>query len=582
MAGDANNHSDPGFAYGTLIRMANGDEKEIQTIQAGDMVADPDSNPRRVLHVEHGDAFLYSIRENRATRSIRTEEQLGTAHFIASEAQKLVLRTRQMTFVSEKKVDRAVRGYVVKWSRLQQDEENRYQFVQQTSTYFNGILNGLPQARTAAEDLKAEKGHDGPFDWEIPIQEYENIQNAIKERTFLSIAPLDIGNHKFREHCRHSGLPVGTHNDAAYLTGLWIGDGTSIRLTIAYNTTDEDEVRRIREVCGRLGLFITVLNQSPSSQGSHSGLVAISADRGHPYGVKERNPFWQLLVRLGMGMPGTKKVDDFFVSEERSVQEHLLCGLLDSDGCKRPPTNQPMRRSAYPMNAAQDIEALKAREEYCQATFVNTNPNISKGVLALTRSLGIKTSVHIQDAEVRRGINRATSSTIALLPCSALSNVLSNCSIQKKQATKPAIVHHCNIDFRFTTNPATLCESIQSLAERHSPHVQVHPTPQARAYVDGFGTETISAIASAFKSFGQVLTEVLPGHSSQMASRFMRSRAVNQDMENRYKDLILHKLPGEVLEEIHAVTQLDERGAVARLVLEGRSKYVLANGVIVC
>ncbi|KAF9369268.1 hypothetical protein CPB97_003740 [Podila verticillata] len=67
-----------------------------------------------------------------------------------------------------------------------------------------------------------------------------------------------------------------------------------------------------------------------------------------------------------------------------------------------------------------------------------------------------------------------------------------------------------------------------------------------------------------------------------MASRFMRSRALNQDMRDRYKDLILHKLPQEVLEEIHAVTQLDGRGAVARLILEGGSKYVLANGVIVC
>ena len=55
---------------------------------------------------------------------------------------------------------------------------------------FQWNLNGLPQARTAAEDFKTEKSQDGPFDWEIPIQEYENIQNNIKERTFLTIAPL--------------------------------------------------------------------------------------------------------------------------------------------------------------------------------------------------------------------------------------------------------------------------------------------------------------------------------------------------------------------------------------------------------
>ncbi|KAG0369643.1 H(+)-transporting V1 sector ATPase subunit A [Mortierella sp. AD032] len=253
---------------------------------------------------------------------------------------------------------------------------------------------------------------------------------------------------------------------------------------------------------------------------------------------KTGNPFWHLIVLLGMGTRGSKKVDSFFGDEEHPVMEHFLCGLVDSDGSVESQTNRQMRTTT---NEVKDQEALIERTRYKHAVFTNTNQAIIQGVLRIARNLGIKTSVRVSDANVRNGRNNSASSYVYFSPCAALSRALSICSVELKHAPAPPSAPHHSVEYYFTIAPATIRGTIKTLAEQHRPHRHARPTNVSKQYVDGFSTPIIAAIAADFKSFGvpHASAQAFAGVHNATVSDFLLFCSEHEDPDRFYRRQIL-------------------------------------------
>jgi len=79
-------------------------------------------------------------------------------------------------------------------------------------------------------------------------------------------------------------------------------------------------------------------------------------------------------------------------------------------------------------------------EDYKCVVIPTIYPAIQDGLVSLARSLGIQPSVCVRDEFISGGVHHKKCFIIRLSPCSALSNVLSLCSIKRKRVNTPLSV----------------------------------------------------------------------------------------------------------------------------------------------
>ncbi|KAI8388774.1 uncharacterized protein BYT42DRAFT_246429 [Radiomyces spectabilis] len=273
---------------------------------------------------------------------------------------------------------------------------------------------------------------------------------------FQLAGPVLIQNRRFERLLKRVGLPVSEINDVAWLFGLWLGDGTTGSTDIAVNINDVDEIQRIQDVCGKLGVTAAGARQTPSQVGTLGGRVYI----------RRPNRFRELIKALGMGAKGSKKLETWFETEPISVRENILAGLIDSDRhVVRVEGEGPIEADEDEMECATRNNDMKeAQRLYIQVIIISIYQDLATGVIALARSSSIKFSIGHTEAHVNKyGMNMRFCFRITLMPCSALTNVLSLLSIPYKYRPAPAVVRRLPVEYRFKVERESLSRVLQEI-----------------------------------------------------------------------------------------------------------------------
>lgn len=154
----------------------------------------------------------------------------------------------------------------------------------------------------------------------------------------LDICELDgrTDNGWFRNLCGKRGIYGDLVNDAAWILGLWIGDGMWNKLSIACDKNHTGQIQKISEVGNRLGLQVKASNLYVKRPGFLKKVhVAINVTLFPPEHGNGGNYLLRLIYESGgCGLSGAtrKRFPPELVYDEQAILEYVLAGLIDSDG----------------------------------------------------------------------------------------------------------------------------------------------------------------------------------------------------------------------------------------------------------
>ncbi|KAG0260578.1 H(+)-transporting V1 sector ATPase subunit A [Linnemannia exigua] len=387
---DASN-IDLGFAMNTRVFMADGTTKRIKKIQPGEYVLGPDRLPRLVIGTSAGRSPMIRVRELTQNVTHQPDDYFGLVTFICTPKQALRLATAQMQGIHVGHDDK-LGLFQVSFRRLK-----RVQGAMVVVHSSESFQDSSPNARQRADAFAHNRSKDVIY-WTLPKDRHDIVSTNVQLQTYHLTAALDFETGRLRYHALRSGFTddYGMQEKLAYIWGTWMGDGDSIRTSIAINRKDKEQIARIEEVCHDLGLaaWLYKLSEGEKTRKYMGGRVRIIG-RAH----KRSNYFLAFLRRLGLGKPGSKYVPRWLRKESMSVREHFLAGLIDSDGCRAKQLQQFVRNDygATP----HDRDKSNQRRTYKDVPIATIYPKIAEGVFILARSLGIPYAVTYKPAKTR-------------------------------------------------------------------------------------------------------------------------------------------------------------------------------------
>jgi hypothetical protein len=218
--------------------------------------------------------------------------------------------------------------------------------------------SGLPQwtrvtYRTAAlrdKALAKMKRLSTPCDYKCTIDTFCNVFGRyLRSQSFMSLAPptkpQQLGE-SLRSRIRRI-FKVGRVSrsffetllhDTAWLLGLWLADGETLRSVIGQiGTNINDHEKSHMPVLDAIQSWMERVNKI-TPQEAKAIIVRKSRvqENSNIFHKVNCGPlFLKLLKSYGFTFrKNTKKVPEELLSDELEVRRHLLCGIVDGDGCK--------------------------------------------------------------------------------------------------------------------------------------------------------------------------------------------------------------------------------------------------------
>eukprot|EP01080_Neovahlkampfia_damariscottae_P008764 gene8764-712_t len=416
------------FRKGTLVFMSDGSVRKIENVKVGDFVLGPDSTPREVVRTTSGTEIMYRITQ----KTNHVKEKLGGIEFDCTPQHLLCLFTsvnpNQYNSSMGKRNFTAVEYNKLNHNFKIMENNETIDMVYRHKEIFYHDEEGKEEA--------IKKGHDffmqidtKPIEWMGQAQHIDHyLVGKARSSTCQKFAPILIERDDFRKTCETFKINENNVEKVAWLLGVWIGDRYSTRSIISVNIDDKDEIERIQEYTESLGLNASMEPyQTPIQKKSNSkgGIIKIYSDvESKKLGVD--NCFWNIIKYYGMGTSGSKMIPDIFKTQEISIREWLLAGIIDSDGYVN-------------------------KEKKMMVEVSTIYKNMCDELILLGRSLGIKVSATVRHEHVdKMGIKHKKSYNVYFSPCLSLFNVLSKCSIERKRVEKPEEVNYDDQLFHFT------------------------------------------------------------------------------------------------------------------------------------
>ncbi|KAG0279026.1 H(+)-transporting V1 sector ATPase subunit A [Linnemannia gamsii] len=421
--------------------------------------------------------------------------------------------------------------------------------------------DSLPNARRMADTFARNRSKDVIY-WTLPKDRHDLVSAAVQLQTYHLTATLDFDMRRLRYHVLRSGFTddFGMQEKLAYIWGTWIADGDSIQPKIAINRKDKEQIARIEHVCYDLGLTAWLYKHSEREQAQRNmgGRISIIS-RVH----KHSNYFMTCLRRLGFGTPGSKYVPRWLRTESISVREHFLAGLIDADRCRVKQRHQFVSNNYGP--TPHDRDKSSQRRAYKEVQIATIYPKIAEGVYILARSLGIPYQVNYTPATTYGHIKRQQVFRIGLLPCSALTNVLSLCAVDTKWQPAPVTFTRHHIEYRYESFSQDIIAAVHDIPDLPSELPQ-NPNNETRSLIH---------------RRGQIQERLRV--SSIAASAYFANKRNNEKLENFIKGQVFEKLPLEEIRRLVLLTRRRSRHHVVALTLDPATDgfFVLGNNAVV-
>lgn len=305
------------------------------------------------------------------------EADLARIAFTCNAKHELVVNTKQ---------DIAVEQNCVTYFALESvtDEANGREFSvvkSQTKTFEESSM-----AKEFASTISKNS-----IDWTIEARDVGHMSDDVRCATQQSWAPVLASKEVLAPVVQEAGFDATIAPYVSYLLGLWIGNGYSDRVQYLIDGKNTELINRVREYDE------AIENNNQTS-------------------AKTVDFLWDVINSMSFKVEGKsgKAIPSFLRTESFEVREQFLAGLIDSDGIV---TKNPLSAS------------------------VRTNSSkVGEGVIAVSRSLGICTSVKAENE----------SYIISMTRNSALESVLSKCALAEKTTSVPSHITRTGQNFDFS------------------------------------------------------------------------------------------------------------------------------------
>ncbi|KAF9324988.1 H(+)-transporting V1 sector ATPase subunit A [Podila minutissima] len=398
-----------------------------------------------------------------------------------------------------------------------------------------------PNAKQEADAFVHNQSKDVIY-WSLPKDHHHLVSKAIQLQTYHLTTAIDFETERLQYHALKSGFTdvSGMQEKLAYIWGTWTGDGNSIHTSIAVNLKDREQIARIEDVCSDLGLAASLYKQSERkmARGCMGGEVSITS-RAH----KRRNYLMTFLRRLGLGKSG-------------------------SNGGATP----------------HDHDKASQRRIYHDVTIATIYPKIAEGVFVLARSLGISYSACHMPAKSRGQYTQKPICHIGLLPCHALTNVLSLCAVDTKWQRAPVNFTRHHIEYRYGAFHQGVVDAIHRLSDLPSVLPQ-NPDEETRALIHQLDYSTLTLLAKRYQNFGYSRDQIHERLSVPInaISAYLANKGDNEKLDNFMRDQVFEKLPIEVIRRLVLLAHNPHSHHAIALTLDPASDglFVLGNNAVV-
>lgn len=299
------------FSKGTNVLMADGSSKKIEDIQIGDLVVSKDGEATEVVHLPRGKEQMYHVKE---------ESNDDNVKYTCNGSHELVLRTEASPYVDSETMS-------VSYFAVDQ---------QKSIDGDNAVVSKFTKSFASVNDaeLYANAMNSSFINWKIQAAYYNMIEKDVQEATMQICGPVKLSNNRLREFLKDGKLSsrVESAESLAYLTGLWIGNGLLEKPTFAIDSENAVLIGHLRECAASLDMSCSFEENSSNNTTNVAFSSKSVCSEGSNKKMKTENKLWSAINSLGfVDEEKNKSVPQWLVSENISVRERFVAGLVDSN-----------------------------------------------------------------------------------------------------------------------------------------------------------------------------------------------------------------------------------------------------------
>ncbi|KAF9118082.1 hypothetical protein BGW39_001493 [Mortierella sp. 14UC] len=224
------------------------------------------------------------------------------------------------------------------------------------------------------------------------------------------------------------------------------------------------------------------------------------------------------------------------------------------------------------------------RGGFTTMTVATIYPNIAEGVFVLARSLGISYSVCHMPAKSHGQYTHKPICHIGLLPCHALTNVLSLCAVDTKWQPAPVNFTRHHIEYRYGAFHQDVANAIHSLPDFPTVPPQ-NPDEETRALIHQLNYSTLTLLVKRYHNFGYSRGQIHERLSVPIAaiSAYLANKGDNEKLKNSMRDQVFEKLPIEVIRPLVLLARNPSSHHAVALTLDPVTDglFVLGNNAVV-
>ena len=275
-------HSEPGcgkcLAKGTKVLMFDGNLKNVEDIQVGDVIMGDDSTPRNILALGRGKDQMY-----------RVDDVKGETYTVNSEHILTLKYTNSKVIQDDKKQNR----YRVKWF-----DKNKISIVSKNFSYKNDIKEEVYEdAKEFLDSIIEDKICD------ISIKDYLKLSKNLKEDLKGIYTGIEFKEKEL--------------DFDPYILGLWLGDGHHADTGIT--NQDSSIIKYLKENLGKYNCYL-----------QHSDNYDY---RINSCDTSKKGCNYMMNMLRKHNLIKNKHIPHIYKCNSRENRLKLLAGLIDSDGC---------------------------------------------------------------------------------------------------------------------------------------------------------------------------------------------------------------------------------------------------------
>ncbi|CAB4255947.1 similar to Saccharomyces cerevisiae YDL227C HO Site-specific endonuclease required for gene conversion at the MAT locus (homothallic switching) through the generation of a ds DNA break [Maudiozyma barnettii] len=435
------------FEEGTKITMADGNLEDIHNLRENDIVMSDNGTTARVISISRDIQTTYLLSQrtkHRKTENNMTFDRSYRENIDGVLDLKCSLgHTLNLTLSTKPTLEKSFKlnQILVRWIQLEDIVTANGRIINIPKFHNKKFpLNdiGTLEAQTYLNSILVQNSKPLVYDLEVRDLDYLDAQS--RSRSKLCVKPVLTGNGRLSEFLtgqRH--LNTLSVQNMAWLIGLWIGDGTTVRPEISVDSLDTSLMEALIELTKPWGIYPSYTDSVIPLRAKHVKLYygKKPANKKYYQNCKTNNPFWKVVTELDFKNreDGSKEIPPFLYCDDIEIREAFLAGLIDADGYVSKEVSQSGK---YQVN----IQTIY--------------PSVMKGIINIARSLSINTTITSKPERIAiikgKEVHCKLTYDCGMTGTTALQNVLSYCHSGHKIRPKPANIDRGPTYFTFDHN----------------------------------------------------------------------------------------------------------------------------------